>query len=197
MPRGIGRKTPNLSMASSKTSWDDLDEDSDAATSLCVQMRAHVSEMARKEGVSAMVITWPVNKHFTPLCVDPSVVVKARQLQDVTWHDVPARRWRLLTQEEQSNLKKDVWHYSRTDVKEHVARAAGALAEEIREERANFTQAFGVSFAFDLGPEGLPGEGEVKEWLAGRVKMSLYDWVSLNRKELQARARAKTSAAAR
>ena len=67
-------------------------------------MRNHVLELAATEA-KGMIITWPVNKHFAPLSVDPDVILGAQHLDDVTWHDIPARRWFLLTADEQTNLK--------------------------------------------------------------------------------------------
>ena len=43
--------------------------------------------------------------------------------------------------------------------------------------------------AFDLDAGEGPGEKEEADWLAGRVQMSLHDWVSFNRKQLQQQAR--------
>ena len=161
---------------------------------LFMQVRGHVRDLARAEGVSSAVATWPVNKHLSPLSVDPHTLLKAHRLDDVTWHDIPERRWRCLTEEEQTNLRKDVWHYSRTCVSEDLAVAACALVDELEEDRQKVTDAFGVSFAFDLPSADLPGDEEVKQWVSGHMRMSLYDWVSLNRRDLQEKTRAKIHA---
>ena len=117
-------------------------------------MRKYVLDLAAKEVngnlITDFIITWPVNKYFAPLSVDPCVILGAQRLGDVTWHDIPERRWLLLTADEKNNLKEDIWFYSRTGLREDAARAATALADEISEERDAMTQAFGVSFAFDL-----------------------------------------------
>ena len=164
---------------------DDVDEDADDKAKLYTSMRQHILKLAGGD----LLITWPVNKYFAPLCVDPAVILGATKLGDVTWHDVPERRWNLLTAEEHSNLQRDVWFYSRTGLREEAARAATALADELNEERAALTDAVGLSFAYDLDEGEGPSEQEVEAWLSGRVQMSLHDWVSFNRKELQARAR--------
>ena len=72
-------------------------------------MRKHVLDLAAKEAngklIPDFIITWPVNKYFAPFSVDPSVILGAHRLGDVTWHDIPVRRWLLLTADEQTNLK--------------------------------------------------------------------------------------------
>ena len=174
-------------MASSATErWnDDVDEDADEKAKLYIKMRKHVLKLAGGE----LLIPWPVTKYLAPLSVDPYVILRAFELGAVTWHDVPARRWNLLTPEEQANLQSDIWFYSRTGLQEDTARAATALVQELNEERAAVTDAFGISFAFDLDEGEGPSEKEVKDWLTDRMQMSLHDWVSFHRKELQARAR--------
>ena len=155
-------------------------------------MRKHVRDLAAKEAngkIEEFIITWPVNKYSAPLSVDPTVILRARLLGDVTWRDIPERRWLHLTADEQTNLKEDIWFYSRTGMREDAVRAATALANEISEERAASTQDFGVIFAFDMDAGEGPGEKEAEDWLAERVQMSLYDWVSLNRKKLQSQSR--------
>ena len=101
-------------------------------------MRKHVRDLAAKEAngkIEEFIITWPVNKYSAPLSVDPSVILGARRLEDVTWHDIPVRRWLLLTADEKTNLKEDIWFYSRTGLREDAARAATALADEIKAGR--------------------------------------------------------------
>ena len=126
-------------------------------------MRKHVLELAATEAkgnsITKLIITWPVNRYFAPLSVDPSVILGAHRLEDVTWHTIPERRWLLLTADEQTNLKADIWYYSRTGLTEDAARATTALADAISEERAAFTQAFGLTFAFDLNAGEGPGGG--------------------------------------
>ena len=78
-----------------------------------------------------------------------------------------------------------MWHYSRTYVSEDLARAASALADELEKDRLKLTNAFGVSFAFDLPSAELPGDEEVQDWMSGHMRMSLFDWVLLNRRDLQ------------
>ena len=106
-------------------------------------MRKHVLDLAAKEAngklITDFIITWPVNKYFAPLSVDPSVILLAHQLGDVTWQDIPVRRWLLLTADEKTNLKEDIWFYNRTGLREDAARAATALADDISEERAALT----------------------------------------------------------
>ena len=118
-------------------------KEDDAKALLFVQVRKHVRDLARTEGLLSAVITWPVNKHLSPLSIDPQTLLKAHKLSDVTWHDIPERRWRFLTEEERTQLREDVWHYSRTCVSEDLARAASALADELEEDRLKLTNAFG------------------------------------------------------
>ena len=143
-------------MASSATERvnDDVDEDADEKAKLYIKMRKHVRKLAGGE----LLITWPVNKYLAPLSVDPYVILRAFELGAVTWHDVPARRWNLLTPEEQANLQSDIWFYSRTGLQEDTARAATALVQELNEERAAVTDAFGISFAFDVDEGEGPSE---------------------------------------
>ena len=169
-------------------------KEDDAKALLFVQVRKHVRDLARTEGLLSAVTTWPANKHLSPLSIDPQTLLKAHKLSDVTWHDIPERRWRFLTEEERTQLREDVWHYSRTYVSEDLARAASALADELEEDRLKLTNAFGVSFAFDLPSAELPGDEEVLDRMSGHMRMSLFDWVSLNRRDLQERAREKIHA---
>ena len=110
----------------------------DNKATLYHKMRKHVLDLAAKEAngkIEEFIITWPVNKYSAPLSVDPSVILGARRLEDVTWHDIPVRRWLLLTADEKTNLKEDIWFYSRTGLREDAARAATALADEIKAGR--------------------------------------------------------------
>ena len=100
-------------------------------------MRTHVLGLAAKEANGTdFVITWPVNKYLVPLSVDPSVILRAHQLGDVTFKDIPEVRWKLLTTVEKLNLKKDIWFYNRSGLPEDAGRAAIALADSMIAERA-------------------------------------------------------------
>ena len=50
------------------------------------KLRAHVQTLT---GTSNFGISWPVSSTMTPLGIKPEVILQARALSDVTWHDVP------------------------------------------------------------------------------------------------------------
>ena len=110
----------------------------DSADSATIDQDAHDKE-ANSKSSTHFIFTWPVDKNYATLSVDPSVILRANQLAIVSWHDVLPRRWHLLTADEQTNLKKDIWYYSRTGLREDAVRAATALVDEISEKRAAFT----------------------------------------------------------
>ena len=150
------------------------------------KMRTHVLALAAKdENGTDFVVTWPVSKSLVPLYVDPSVILLAHQLGDVTWKDIPERRWKLLTTVEKLNLKKDIWFYNRSGLPEDAGRAAIALADSMIAERAALADKFGVALAYNMDASEEPSEKQEADWLAARVTMSLHDWVSVHRKQLQ------------
>ena len=150
------------------------------------KMRTHVLALAAKdENGTDFVVTWPVSKSLVPLSVDPSVILLAHQLGDVTWKDIPDRRWKLLTTVEKLNPKKDIWFYNRSGLPEDAGRAAIALADSMIAERAALADNFGVALAYSMDAGEEPSEKEEADWLAARVTMSLHDWVSFHRKGLQ------------
>ena len=53
---------------------DDVDEDADDKAKLYTSMRQHILKLAGGD----LLITWPVNKYFAPLCVDPAVLDQFR-----------------------------------------------------------------------------------------------------------------------
>ena len=62
------------------------------------KMRTHVLALANKdENGKDFVVTWPVSKSLRTLYVDPSVILRAHQLGDVTFKDILEGRWKLLT----------------------------------------------------------------------------------------------------
>jgi len=150
------------------------------------KMRTHVLALAAKdENGTDFVVTWPVSKSLRTLYVDPSVILRAHQLGDVTFKDIPEGRWKLLTTVEKLNLKKDIWFYNRSGLPEDAGRAAIALADAMIAERAALADKFGVALAYSMDAGEEPSEKQEADWLAGRVKMSLHDWVSVHRKQLQ------------
>ena len=59
---------------------------------------------------------------------------------------------------------------------EDLARAASALADELEKDRLKLTNAFGVSFAFNLPSAELPGDEEVQDSMSGHMHMHYADF---------------------
>ena len=156
--------------------WADMD-DKETAIDAWGDLLQHIKG---KTGGEEFMISWPVDQQLQPLGFTYKHLIGIKSLSDITWHDVPDERWLKLSASEQENLKRDIWYYARTSVPREVAKAAGALAERPSLARQDRASKPGAVFALDDCGD------EEYTWLADSVKMSLHDWVNMNRRTLQA-----------
>ena len=93
-----------------------------------------------------LMVSWPVDASMKPLRILPQDILSKNKLDDVTWHDVPSDVWIGLSTEEQTQLKKDVWHFARLALDADVAKAAASLGTDLKNTRDEYAEQFGVIF---------------------------------------------------
>ena len=169
----------------------EADEFLNAKASLYKRLRAHVCSMKKEDNVTTFGVAWPVDSFLRPLGVDPELILNAKKLSDVTWHDVPSANWACLSDKEKQDLQGNVWCYANTTYDWDVAKAAVELAKELRKDQDLQTTGLGVTFAF--GEDAGWTERSVREeaWIAAHAKASILDWASMNRKQFEAETKAK------
>ncbi len=110
--------------------------------------REHVRRMHCEAGITCpMYIIWPVDQHMRNLL--PGVnLLSFKKLEDITWLDIPAEKWEKLEPDEQSLLKADLWHYSRTSLESQRVEAVAKYLQAMQVEQEQWRKNHQITFAF-------------------------------------------------
>ena len=120
-------------------------------------------------------ILWPVDMHMRNLLPSANFL-EYKKIQDISWHEISLEKWTGLTPDEQGNLKKDVWHYSRTSLDHQQRQAVAEYVRVVKEDQEVWHKKHVVTFAF-------PCSEERATYLTEVAENSLLAYVSAHRRE--------------
>ena len=120
-------------------------------------------------------IIWPVDQHMRNLL--PGVnLLTFKKLEDITWHDITAEKWEELEPDEQSHLKADLWHYSRTSLEPQRLEAVAKYIQAMQVVQEQWRKNHQITIAF-------PCNDQASAFLIKVTVDSLLAYVSAHRRD--------------